>query len=196
MIIDIFAGPGGCQICGNPVPATSRGVTCSYSCRARLRESRKSSEWRKAREYPSGLVDRISSLYEAGLTVAEVQERIGPGVKVKLVMDRYGIRRRKAAKRDQRRDRNTAWRGDIASYGAVHARMGKASAHVCVDCGEQAKEWSYDGGCPHELTDPRRGLRYSPDPARYSPRCAPCHMTQDRIRDELGRLASKGGGAQ
>lgn len=195
-IIDTFAGPGGCQICGNEMPRVSRGVTCSPSCSARLRESRKSTEWRKPREYPSDLVERVRSLYESGLTVEEVQREIGRGVKVKLVMERYGIPRRKAAKRDQSRDRNLMWIGDAASYSAVHTRMGSASTHACVDCGESAEEWAYNGGCPRELICPRRQLRYSPDPERYSPRCKSCHLAQDRVRDEKGRLASKGGDAQ
>ena len=128
--------------------------------------------------------------------MAEVQGEIGRGVKVKLVMERHGIPRRKAAKRDQTRDRNALWSGDSASYSAVHTRMGKADAHLCVDCGSQAEEWSYEGGCPRELICPRRHLRYSPDPSRYSPRCKRCHLAQDRIRDEKGRLAPKGGDAQ
>ena len=34
------------------------------------------------------------------------------------------------------------------------------------------------------------------DEVPYSPRCKRCHLAQDRIRDEKGRLAPKGGDAQ
>ncbi len=48
-----------CVICGSPVAATSRGVTCSYVCRARYREQSRTPDWsRPPREYPAELVER------------------------------------------------------------------------------------------------------------------------------------------
>lgn len=60
-------------------------------------------------------------------------------------------------------------------YSTVHNRLmrqrGKASEHDCVDCGEQAREWSFD-----------RPTGFSMDLERYAPRCRSCHNAQ---RSEL-----------
>jgi hypothetical protein len=71
------------------------------------------------------------------------------------------------------------------TYTGIHKRLfydkGRAAAHVCVDCGNRAQEWSYDGGCPNERTDTVNGslLGYSTDQSRYSPRCRSCHRSRD-----------------
>lgn len=71
------------------------------------------------------------------------------------------------------------------TYGGVHKRLslekGKARAHLCVDCGKRAHEWSYDGGCPNELfeTLDKSPIAYSTDLSLYSPRCHPCHRGRD-----------------
>jgi hypothetical protein len=84
---------------------------------------------------------------------------------------------------------------DIIKYHSVHnllrAQRGPASDHVCVDCGSQAEEWSYNGGSPTEaiqlVGDGRngkhrnvahsgRGLSF------YSPRCKKCHYQKDLKR--------------
>ncbi|MGH3633928.1 MAG: hypothetical protein ACRDTS_07520 [Mycobacterium sp.] len=66
-------------------------------------------------------------------------------------------------------------------YAAAHKRIaelrGKASAHLCVDCGGWAQDWSYDHGDPNELAD--NGMRYSTDIYHYSPRCKGCHRKFD-----------------
>ena len=75
----------------------------------------------------------------------------------------------------------------IPTYEGMHKRLmydrGKASAYKCVDCGETAREWSYDGGCPNELRSEKEGriLVYSVDQKRYSPRCVSCHRRKDGI---------------
>lgn len=175
-----------CVICQASVPVGSRGVTCSFSCRAKLRESRKTTEWRKPREYPADVVERVRHLYaDRGMTVAEVQAEIGPGIKVQRVMERHSIPARLAAKREQRADKNTSWRGADASYTAAHTRVyssrGRAADHPCEGCGKQAKDWSYVGGCPLERRDDR-GRTYSPNPTMYAARCRKCHRAFDAAR--------------
>lgn len=73
-------------------------------------------------------------------------------------------------------------------YRTAHNRVknvrGKASAHACVDCGQQATEWSYNGNGKYEFTGPTHHghgtlLVWSGDPADYDPRCKPCHMKRD-----------------
>lgn len=90
-------------------------------------------------------------------------------------------------------------RMELPSYAGLHKRIfydrGRASQFKCVDCGAQAEEWSYDGGCPNEIWEEVRGvmLAYTIDQDRYSPRCKQCHRRRDlsvvRNRDELGRWA-------
>lgn len=81
-------------------------------------------------------------------------------------------------------------KGDEVEYLAAHARVrrarGRAATHPCADCGVQAGEWSYIGGCPRErisATAAHAGVAYSPDPARYVARCVSCHRKHD-LREE------------
>lgn len=183
---DLFSGAGGCVICGGEIPTGSRGSTCSRPCSARLREARKTTEWRKPREYPADLVERVRHLYvDRGMTRAEVQAAIGPGFKVERIMKRHGIPARPAIKREQRATANSSWAGERASYTAAHTRVystrGRASDRPCVDCGERAKDWSYLGGCPLEQRD-ERGRTYSPNPNMYAARCRSCHRAYDAAR--------------
>jgi hypothetical protein len=193
---DLFADAAKqCTICGAPVPPSSRGQTCSYSCRARLRERRKTSEWRRPREYDADIIERVRHLYvDRQMTRAEVQAQIGPGVKVEVIISRLGIAR-PAVKRNQRAEANDNWRGDAIEYHSAHNRVralyGPASAHLCCDCKQQAVDCSYDGGCPRELTDEQTGCTYSPDPERYSPRCKSCHIEHDRQRDQRGQFTGR-----
>lgn len=73
--------------------------------------------------------------------------------------------------------------GDGKSYGYAHQcvqrEKGRARDRMCVDCGGQAADWSYDGSDPDELTEPESGKRYSFNPDHYQPRCHDCHATFD-----------------
>jgi hypothetical protein len=76
-------------------------------------------------------------------------------------------------------------KGDKPTWAAIHKRLhrsfGSASNRSCVDCGEQAREWSYRGGCPNELAGKsgRFVLAYTEDLSFYEPRCASCHRKFD-----------------
>lgn len=86
------------------------------------------------------------------------------------------------------------WRGDAISYLGMHDRLrslrGLAKSHPCVDCGRSARDWSYNGGDPHERTELVNGSRlaFSVDPGRYSPRCRKCHKRYD-VALRKGRAA-------
>ena len=81
---------------------------------------------------------------------------------------------------------NWRWKGDDVAYFGAHHRLikalGSAREHPCADCGEPAREWSYDNLDPDERTQEVRGslIRYSLKQAHYSPRCARCHRSFDR----------------
>jgi len=78
-------------------------------------------------------------------------------------------------------------RVDVPSYHGIHHRVarlrGSAGQFPCVDCGNQAREWSYDGEDPDERIVPEgdepAGARYSLDPEHYEPRCVKCHRVYD-----------------
>jgi hypothetical protein len=70
---------------------------------------------------------------------------------------------------------NPAWRGEEGderaryqrAHGRVSAARGKASQHVCVDCGVQAQDWSNRTGDIFNIDD-------------FDPRCRKCHTSFDR----------------
>lgn len=74
------------------------------------------------------------------------------------------------------------WTGEAATYRAVHKRLatrrGKADRFICVDCGGQAHQWSYQGGDPDERQS-SAGLAYTPNLDAYAPRCVSCHKRRD-----------------
>jgi hypothetical protein len=74
---------------------------------------------------------------------------------------------------------------DDVSYSAVHYRLkalhGPARNYACIDCGQQAREWSYN----HSDSDQRYddlGMVYSADTAHYVARCKPCHVRFDHAQ--------------
>lgn len=76
------------------------------------------------------------------------------------------------------------WKGDNVVYRSLHTRLtrerGHAASHQCVDCGDQANDWSYDNADPDEKVSPE-GMAYSTDLSRYAPRCRRCHLTFDEV---------------
>lgn len=83
----------------------------------------------------------------------------------------------------------------IPTYSAIHYRLdrkhGRASEHLCTDCGAPAQDWSYDGTDPNEVHGRAGGsvLAYSLDLDRYVPRCRPCHSRFDAKRQEVHFVA-------
>lgn len=77
------------------------------------------------------------------------------------------------------------WVNDI-TYNAAHQRVrqefGLAKNFACVECGEAAHHWAYDGTDPTELLgrDRDRGMCwYSRYPEFYMPLCRRCHGQRD-----------------
>jgi len=77
-----------------------------------------------------------------------------------------------------------AWSGSNATYRAMHQRVkklrGKASDYACVDCGQNAAQWSYDHSDESQI-DGHPGP-YSIDANRYRPMCVKCHKGFDMAR--------------
>lgn len=78
---------------------------------------------------------------------------------------------------------NHCWTGDDVTYRGIHQRVrkqkGSAAAYPCIDCGGQARHWSYNHLHPEQRTDPITGAPYAADEANYEPRCAGCHKKFD-----------------
>lgn len=93
-------------------------------------------------------------------------------------------------------------RTDLTYYGA-HGRIkmywGSASQYFCIECGEQAAEWAYDGTDPSELEGEvkvdgvKYPVRYSVWPEFYAPLCTGCHRAKDRSAWSLRRTHCKNG---
>lgn len=79
-------------------------------------------------------------------------------------------------------DKSRNPRRSIPTYRGAHtrvrARRGKARNLPCINCGNPATAWAYQGTDPNPLVSPR-GYLYSVDPAHYAPMCTPCHATLD-----------------
>lgn len=82
-------------------------------------------------------------------------------------------------------EENPNWVGEDVGYGGAHCRIyrarGNATEYPCVDCFDQAAQWSYRHGSERENTEWMDGklVPYSPDPMDYDPRCVPCHKAFD-----------------
>ncbi|MDH2424807.1 hypothetical protein [Sphaerisporangium sp. TRM90804] len=86
---------------------------------------------------------------------------------------------------------NSAWKGDSATYGAVHLRMSNRPRPAgCAECGttEGRFEWALRADAPADglLISPE-GYKYSTDPDLYRNLCKPCHNKQDLGRAECHR---------
>lgn len=64
----------------------------------------------------------------------------------------------------------------------LHYRFGPAKHRECIDCGDSALHWSYNGGCEQEQLGPDSSGRVMPYCSHfdhYSPRCYYCHRAHD-----------------
>ena len=86
----------------------------------------------------------------------------------------------------QRGEKHGRWKGGVKAYNSAHARVrvarGKASEHVCIDCGGTARDWSLRHGVEVQIQagGEKDGCAYSLDVNDYDPRCDPCHRTYNK----------------
>lgn len=153
----------------------------SKTTRSRMSASAKqrcTPEWRQqvserlATKLPKA---EVVSLYQSGVTQTELAEYFGVTQKVIWgFMQRHGIKSRKAAKRNQWGSRNHMWKGDDASYKAMHQRLTKrfGQPQRCEVCGTTDKRRRYDwaslSGQYQDMGDYRR-------------MCRSCHWKYDKI---------------
>jgi hypothetical protein len=85
--------------------------------------------------------------------------------------------------RELRGETASQWKGDDISYRGAHSRIarnrGKADQYQCVDCDDQAVQWSFNRAAAEVVKVSPAGMPYSPNPADYEPRCCRCHLAVD-----------------
>lgn len=118
------------------------------------------------------LVAIVRELYGRGFSQAEIASELSLTQRVIFnVMRRNDIQARKAAKRDRFGEKNHAWRGDEASYQALHCRLYSrfGKPEKCSVCGTtEAAAFDYAN-----LTG-----NYA-DVSDYAPMCRSCHHRFD-----------------
>lgn len=93
-------------------------------------------------------------------------------------------------------NRSTHHRRDDIGYGMAHERVradrGRVQLHDCIDCGNEAQQWSYDHADPDEMHAHHLSanpIAYSNNPEHYSPRCVKCHKRFDLDRIDAFRVS-------
>ncbi len=121
----------------------------------------------------------IEGLYLAGQTQQEIARQLGVTQKVVWgFMRRHGIAARVAAKRNQWGQMNHQWKGDAASYQAMHKRLesrfGKPKR--CEKCKTTDRRRSYDWA---NMTGEYEKL------GDYQRLCRSCHWKHDGTHKNL-----------
>jgi predicted DNA-binding protein (UPF0251 family) len=129
-----------------------------------------------ANQYTKVAVDleQIKTLYLSGMSQSEVAEQIG--ISQKLVWHRLKelkIKSRPAIKRNQKREKNSSWKGGDVSYSAFHFRLQalRGKPKKCEVCGTTDDKKHYDWA---NLT----GQYDNPDD--YKRMCRSCHWKYDK----------------
>lgn len=125
----------------------------------------------------------VRHLYKSGFTQAEIAAELSTSQRsVHLFMKRCGIKPRIAAKRDQRGEKNSNWKGDHVKYKPAHDRVyaARGKPRRCEHCGTTSPDVRYDWA---NLTG-----RYH-DQNDYIRLCRSCHCKHDGLINNLGEFA-------
>ncbi len=117
----------------------------------------------------------LEGLYISGLTQQEVGSRYGVTQKVVFTwFKKLGIKSRKAAKRNQWGERNASWKGESASYQALHHWIEKqcGKPQKCSQCGS-AEETVFDWA--------NIGHTYKRNIHDWVRLCRRCHRKLDKL---------------
>ena len=112
--------------------------------------------------------------YEAGSTIAELAEKYNVSYRaVWQAMSKRDIKRRSKARRNQLGKNNPAWRGDKASYFAMHRRVRKlrGTPQECSECKRT------DLGTKYHWASLTKDFG---NPLDYIRLCVSCHAKHDK----------------
>ena len=131
--------------------------------------------------------ETLRSMYET-MTQTECAAKLGVSQKVVFTaMRRFGIKSRKAAPRNQKRENNNNWRGESAGKSAFHRRLyakfGKPQK--CSQCGTEENGRSYDYA--------NLSGRYD-DESDYAAMCRSCHWRYDKKINNIKKMRRDAGG--
>jgi hypothetical protein len=119
--------------------------------------------------------EELQTLYDSGLSQVEVGERYSVSQKVIFSwFKKLGIKSRIAVKRNQTGINNSSWKGDKATYAALHKRVevSRGKPSLCACCGSMDSkryEWCNLTGRYEDIND-------------YMRMCVPCHRKYDKNR--------------
>lgn len=119
--------------------------------------------------------DELKSLYESGLTQKQIGDRYGVGYKSVLSwMKKLGIKSRGILHIVKRGNENPQWKGDRASYAALHYRVSnlKGNPSKCEICGTEDNNRTYDWACVGEYVNI----------SDYKRMCRSCHRLHDNMK--------------
>lgn len=137
----------------------------------------------KPKTYPADLVTTVERLYQDGHSQHEIAAMVGTTQKVVWrLMIRHGLDKRRPIKRFQTGCLNDSWKGDSASYAALHLRVqtARGTPSLCEHCNAtQGKfEWANLSGAYHDVND-------------YVRLCKSCHSKMDEMHKNFPQ--KKGG---
>lgn len=154
----------------------------SEETKQRMSEAAKkrcNAEWRKAKSEATATklpIEEVLRMYNEGMTQEEVGRMLGVSQKVICrFMKNNGMKARRAAKRNQRGLKNHMWKGNEASYKALHCRLYSlyGTPSKCEICGTVDATKNYDWA---SLTG-----QYT-DISDYKRMCRSCHRQYDKSR--------------
>ena len=123
-------------------------------------------------------------MYHSGMTQNEIAVHYKTSQKVvwRWMRD-LKIKQRIPKKRNQNGENNDSWKGDKASYAALHIRVQKIRGNPkkCEDCETKTAkryEWASISKKYHDIND-------------YKRLCKKCHLKLDTYRSSRGFLVSR-----
>lgn len=124
--------------------------------------------------YPNEMVNRVGELYSKGLTQPEIATILSTDYKtIMFLMRAHGIKARKKGPRvHYSGEKSSGWKGNAATYDALHARVNKlrgrpSLCEVCSTTTAKRYDWA-------NLTG------HYEDPSDYKRMCRSCHLRYDK----------------
>jgi len=133
---------------------------------------------------PAPAKKELTKLYRSGMTQSQLGKHYGVSQKVVWRwMKESNIKQRVPCNRDQQGEKNKYWKGDKATYKALHIRVQKlrGKPRKCEECGTtKAKRYEWAS----------KTKNYK-DPSDYIRLCKKCHLEMDTIRSDRGWVIKK-----
>ena len=161
------------------ISIANKGKRFSKATKEKLRQShlgKKPSEATKEKLRQSRLGKKHTEVTKEKMRQSHLGKKLSETTKEKMRQVNLGKKLSEATKEKLKKantgEKSGKWKGDNVGYEGVHAwirkHKGKASLYKCIDCGEQAKDWSnVDHSYKRNLED-------------YQPRCIGCHRKYDK----------------